>query len=125
MKISKKLLLVPALVITLAGTAWMGISRVSAATTDSKYPPLVTKFMQKFGLKESDVQSVMDEVQSDRQKEMQARYEARLTEAVTAGEITAAQKQLLWDKHAELKAKMQAQRQELQTWGTQNNIDLK
>ena len=102
------------------------------ATTTTTPPSLMDKIIEKFGLNKEEVQTVVNTYRTERQQEMQAKFEANLTTAVKNGELTEAQKQLILTKHAELmKANeadfqnRQARRTELQTWATQNGIDLK
>ena len=104
---------------------------------------LVQKIAQRFGLNESDVKVVFDEDRSERQAEMQARFADRLTQAVSNGEITEAQKQLILDKHEEMQSQRETEReqfqnmtaeerrsereahhQELETWAETNGIDI-
>ncbi len=117
-----KLLVLAIAGMVLGGVAWAGSSRVLAVTT-GKYPPVVQKLIDKFGLKETEVQTVMDEVQTERQAAMQSRFEERLTEAVKAGKLTEAQKTAILAKWKELAAKREAERQELQNWAKQNGLD--
>lgn len=63
---------------------------------------LIQMLSSKFGLQESEVQSVFNQHRDEMQKNMQAKVEARLTQLVTDGKITEAQKQLILTKHVEL-----------------------
>lgn len=108
----------------------------------------VERIAQKFGLKQTDVQAVVDQVrderQGERQTEMTELIEARLSIAVKNGKLTEAQKNLILAKHKELQAqktkdmaawrdlshdqrrsKMDEQRVALEAWAKQNNIDTK
>ena len=80
---------------------------------------------------ETEHESRRSEMQATRKAEL----EAKLTQAVTDGKITAAQKQLILAKHAELQAEhaadrdasreeRAAERAELETWAKENGIDL-
>ena len=55
----------------------------------------VQKFAQRFGLNESEVESFMDEMHKEHMQDMQTGFEDRLTEAVSSGDITDDQKQLI------------------------------
>jgi len=142
MKMKRKLLL-PVFAIAFVGSTF-GLSKVQAQIQENKYPLIVERLAQRFGLKESDVQAVFEEVHQERQQEMQARLEERLTQAVKNGKITESQKQAILAKHKELTEKrqqnkenwrnmtleekrkaIQQQRQELKSWADQNGIDLK
>lgn len=103
---------------------------------------LVQKIADKFHINTSDVQAVFDQERSERQAEMQVKFEERLTQLVKDGKITNAQKQLIIAKHKELQAtrqangsawqnmsseerrvQMQAEKQALDDWAKQNGID--
>jgi Skp family chaperone for outer membrane proteins len=112
---------------------------------------LVAKIADKFGLKIEDVQEVFDQEKKDRQAEMEAKYLERLNTLVSEGKITDAQKQLILNKHNEMKNKRQTEmqnmqgktgeerkalmeakrserekeRKDLETWATQSGIDVK
>lgn len=132
------------LVLSLAGVTTFGVVRAYAQTpTGGPFQSIIQKLAQRFGLNETDVKAVFDEVHTKRLTQMDALYERRLTDAVQSGKLTETQKSLLIDKHKELQAKrqsdfasgqtmtfeqrksaMQLQKQELQLWAQQNNIDL-
>lgn len=141
--IKRKIILV-SIILTLAGIGAFGVASVYAQSPQGKYPSIVQKLVEKFGLKESDVQSVFDEAQQERQSQMQAKFEESLSQAVKDRKITEAQKQLILTKRQELKANsqanftnmqnmtpdqrkgdMQAQNQALTDWAKQNSIDIK
>lgn len=104
---------------------------------------LVQRIAQKFNLQESEVQAVFDQDRQERQAQHEATAEAQLTQLVTDGKITEAQKQLIIQKRNELHEKrqnemdtrkamtreerhsgMETERQALEDWAEQNNIDL-
>jgi hypothetical protein len=136
------------------GTAAISAKHVLATDTASTNPmsSLVQKIAQKFNLSEADVQAVVDADRAERETQMKAEREAdnekRLAEAVTKGEITEAQKQLILAKQKEIEAtresskpadmknltddektavktKMDAQRSALEEWAKTNGIDVK
>jgi len=142
----KKKFVLPAVMVMALGLALMGGVYVNAqsATSDSTHKTIVQRLVERFGLKESDVQSVFDQAQTDRQAEMQAKAEEQLTKLVTDGKITEAQKQLIVAKRAEMKAaqptrptqdstltpdqrkaEMETNNTELETWAKANGIDVK
>lgn len=98
-------------------------ARVNAHGTTPQQT-LIQKLVAKFGLKEADIQSIFDEIQTERQKEMQTRFDEKLTQAVKDGKITQAQKQAILAKYKELQVKNQQSREELEAWARANNIDL-
>lgn len=142
---NKKLALA-AVTATLVGSGLFATSTVFAQGTTTHTNPmstLVGKIATKFHLNQSDVQAVFDENRAQRQAEMEAKFEQRLTQAVTNGEITEAQKQLILTKHKEIsekrqtemqsmqslsrderKAAMDKQRTELEQWAKDNNVDV-
>lgn len=84
---------------------------------------LIQKLVDRFGLKEEEVQSVFDEVRNERHQEMQSRVEEQLSEAVQNKEITEEQKQLILQKKQELQELRDTE--ELNQWAEENSIDLK
>ena len=142
-KVNYKIIL-PALLIAGSGLIFLTVATAQAQTNQANRTSLVQAIAQRFGLQESDVQSVFDENRNQHQAQMQAKFEDRLTQAVTDGKITEEQKQAILTKRQELqtaqqdqktnwqnmtaderKQAMQTQQQDLQTWATQNGIDLK
>ncbi|MFA5009780.1 MAG: hypothetical protein WC553_00925 [Patescibacteria group bacterium] len=142
----KNKFILPALVVMATGVALLGGSFVHAqTTTDSgQHVSIIQRLVEKFGLKEADVQAVFDEDKAARQTEMKAKTEEQLTQLVTDGKITEAQKQLIVAKRAELEAsrstepvkdssltaeqrktQMEASRTELEAWAKTNGIDVK
>ena len=144
-------IILPAAAVVLAGATFV-TTRAAYAEEAPQSPitSIVERIAERFSLSTSDVQTVFDEEHQAREAEMQSQYEARLDEAVSNGELTAEQKQLILDKHNELQAErenskpnframknmteeerqankdeMEAQHQELQDWADQNEIDLK
>ena len=147
---NKKVLLPVLGAILLAGTVYT-TSTVSAQSTNGNGSgqTIIQRLAEKFGLAETDVQAVFDEERTAHQEQMQAQYEERLTEAVSNGDLTEAQKQLILAKHEELEAaheadrgqmgqmkdmttqeraaereKRQAERDALQAWADENGIDM-
>lgn len=128
----KKLLLIPVTALAVGGAILMTPQSAHAQTTDTNpFTSLIQRIAQKFNLKEEDVKTVFESHREERQKEMQQKYLDRLTQAVKDGKITEAQKQLLIQKHDELKAKHEQNRANRQTefdalkkWASDNNIDL-
>jgi hypothetical protein len=117
---SKLILAALALVIA-GGVVWVSIPKVSAQTTSGK--TIIQRLAEKFGAKETDVQSVFDQERTERQSEMQARYEERLTQAVQDGKITAAQKTAILTKHKEMQQERETERTEWQTWLKANGLE--
>lgn len=90
----------------------------------TKFPTLIQRIIDKFKLDTGEVEKVMDEERTERQKEMRTRREARLEEAVKAGVITSEQKTALLNKEDEWQQKQQQLMQERQQWMEQSGIDF-
>jgi hypothetical protein len=143
----KNKFVLPALGILAIGAALAGGTFVHAQTITagtSQYPSIIQRLVDRFGLKTAEVQAVFDQANTDRQAEMKAKEQAHLDRLVTDGKITPAQEQLIVAKRAEMeanwptepvkdssltpvqmKAKMEAQKTELETWAKTNGIDVK
>lgn len=140
----KQKIIMSALAVTLAGGAIFGTTYAFAQSNTTESSTLVQMIADKFGLNKNDVQGVFDQFKTQRQTQMETKFEDRLTQDVTAGKITEAQKQLIIAKRKELQGNRQAfleslknmtaadrkaaldkQHQDLQNWATQNNIDIK
>lgn len=115
----------------------------AASTPGTQVSSLVQKIAQKFGVPQADVQAVFDADKQEHMQHMQAQAEQRLTDLVSAGKITQAQRDLIVAKQKELEANRQAnfeamkgktqterkaamdtQRAELEAWAKTNGIDL-
>ncbi len=94
---------------------------------------LASSLANKLGVEESKVNTALDSVRSENQAsratEMKTNYTEKLTEAVTAGKLTEAQKTLLLTKFDEVKTKQddlrkqqETLRTETETWAKTNNI---
>ncbi len=141
MKHSMKLAVVT--VTTAAVMAWGATSIYARGWDGANNETLIQRLVQKFGLKTDDVRSVFDTVRDERQAQMQQKLTNKLDALVKEGKLTEAQKRLIISKHTELqaqrekdkdtlkdltpeerRAKMQAQRTDLENWAQQNNIDI-
>ena|SRR3989338_6769998 len=141
MKMNRKLF-VPTLALAIAASTLGGLAIAHAA--DQNGQTLSARIAEQFGLKESDVQSTIDQFRADKEAEHKAQFEDYLTQAVTDGKITQAQKQLILTKVGELqeardanrdqwkdltpaerRSKMKEKMNELKTWAHDNGIELK
>lgn len=105
---------------------------------------LIQKLAEAFGKSETEVEAVFEDLRLERQQQLQAQYQERLDQAVENGELTEEEKQLILNKHAELRlmheedwanrenmtpeewrAQREAERDELESWAEEHNIDLK
>lgn len=141
-RMKKKKMLVPALAIIAMCAIMVTSSPAFAQSEQSGYATLVQRLAEKFGLKETDVQTVFDDARKEKQKNNQVRIEERLSQAVKDGKLTETQKRRVLDKHAELMKANDAQREamknltpeerrvakekartELEQWAQDNGID--
>lgn len=125
---TKKTVIVPAIILTIVGgIAAFGASNAYAQNAQGRTPSIIQELATKFGLNVNDVKAVFDQNRQERQAQMETNFEQRLTQAVTAGKLTEAQKQLIIAKRKEIQTAHQnqqkIQRQDVLTWAKQNNID--
>jgi hypothetical protein len=120
-----KKLLFPLAALTIFGSVVYGAVSVRAADNGAGKDEMISTLAAKLGIAETEVQSAFDEIHTERQAEMKARYESNLDELVAASKITAEQKSAILAKHEELRAKHEAERSELKSWAEENGIDLK
>lgn len=115
----KKALITLIFALGLLSLVGYGTARAYASNPD-KYPSIIQKLVDKFGLNEDEVKAVFDEDRKGRQqgmqarfeeqkKEMETRFEEQLNQAVADGKINEEQKQAILIK----KEEMQADREEL------------
>lgn len=142
MKKHKSLLIFLAAAVLIGGVVTFGTTH-AFAQSNGQGETLAQMIAQKFNLNPSDVQSVMSQYRQDRQTQMEANFKARLDQDVKDGKITADQETLILNKRQELqtnrksefanfknmtpdqrKAAMQSQKQDLENWAKQNNIDI-
>ena len=139
---NKQTLLLPVLGAAFIGSTMLGVGYARAQDTANPTTSIVQKIAQKFNLKEADVQSVFDEEHTARHAQMQAEVDKRLTQAVTDGKITQAQKQAILAKFQEMKnnkpamesfknmtaeqrkAQMETKRTELESWAKSNGLTM-
>ncbi|HEV7453760.1 MAG TPA: hypothetical protein VGO07_00705 [Candidatus Saccharimonadales bacterium] len=134
---SKKALIMAGVGTVVGLAAFAGVASAQTPAASDGQQSLVDKISAKFNLNKSDVQAVFDQDKSAHQAEMQQKMDDRLTQAVTDGKITAAQKTAIESKHAEVKAYfesikdkpaaeqktlMKAKMDELQQWAKDNGL---
>ncbi len=138
---NKKYIL-PVIAMTLVGSVLLGGTYVYAQTETGQ--TFAAKLALRLGIEEGKVQTALDDIHKEHQVEMQARIEEKLTQAVSSGKITEAQKQAILDKHKTLmaskealreefkdmtpeerKAMMEKEQEEMKAWADENGIDLK
>jgi TolA-binding protein len=124
----KKTIVITSVVIAVLLVAGALGTGVVLAANSSSYPPMVKKLADKLNVKEDDVQGAIDEMRTEKQKEMQKKFEERLDQAVKDGKITEEQKAEILKKQEAIQKKQEEMRelkQDLQNWATENNIDLR
>ena len=121
------------LVTLTAALGVFGITKISALIDSGKVPAIITNLAKKFNLNVSDVQQVFQDTRTQQQND-------RLSQLVTDGKITEAQKQLIIDKRTEIESKVadinnkqmtateradaiQTLRDDLKKWSSDNKID--
>ena len=130
---------------TTLGLGIFGSSQAFAQTTTTQNPmsSLIQSIATKFGLNQADVQAVFDAERQKHQAQMKANFEKQLTQYVTDGKLTEAQKQLILQKRSELqatrksqkesntsltpeerKSQMDAEKTALQAWAKENGIAM-
>ncbi len=121
-----------------------GTSYVSAQTpANNSDLSIVQRMSQRFGLNQSDVQSVFDQHHQEMQSKHQARMEERLNKFVAEGKLNNTQKQAILTKIQDMQSKKlsnmenfrtmtpeqrQAEKEkhhaEMKTWAQSQGIDL-
>lgn len=139
----KKQLLLPGFALLILGVVTLGATTVSAQGMMGDHSSLITKIAQKFNLKEADVKAVFDEDRQAMHTQMKQKVSDNLSQLVTQGKITEAQKAALLAKMEELqkkhlsdrdtmknmtpeqrKAAMDKERSDLEAWAKEQGIDL-
>ena len=135
MALSKKTLILPAVVAVIAAAATVSIG--SARAENDGGSSIVDKIATRFNLKNDDVQKVFDENRAEHEAKRQKKLEDRLHGAVEDKKITAEQKDQILAKHKELKSFMDSiknesheerhelmedKMDELKKWAEENNI---
>jgi hypothetical protein len=114
-------------------------SGVSANDGSFRENGLIQRLMEKFGLNQSEVDTVVNAYRSERQAEMQAKHQERLQQLVDEGTLTEEQKNLVQQKHNEWQNNkpdfsgmgheerheaMEAHKTEMEQWASENGIEL-
>lgn len=101
---------------TIAGMGFFTVNRAAAEENSNGQNPmqsLVAKIAQKFGLKQADVQTVVDQHRTERETLRENNYLSRLDQLVADKKITVDQKQLIIAKNKELRSERE---QEMEEW---------
>lgn len=103
------------------GALWASVPGASAQGPNQE--SIIQRLAEKFGVNQDEVQSVFDQQREERQAQMQARYEERLNQAVTDGEITTNQKDAILKKHQEMQQNREQERADWQAWLKENGLE--
>ncbi len=123
----KSKIIIPAIILgtlVLGGALYSAKALADDAGATGRKGPDTAALAQKLGVDQSKVDSAMDEIRAERQKERQAEISTKLDQAVKDGVITAEQKQKILDKQAELQGQRGQKRTEMQQFYKDNGIDF-
>ena len=111
--------------IALAVLTMVGVvgAKTIKADENNTYPPIVQRLAEKFNLNQDEVKNVFDEDRQLRQQDRLNSLEDGLNKAVSDGVITSEQKQTFLEKHSNMQQERGQNREEMQTWFTENGID--
>ena len=105
--LSRKIVIPMAAVAVIAAGVF-GVAQVSAAGSNtSGQNNLAQKIADTFHLDKNKVQAVIDQNRQDNQVARETKYETRLSQGITDGKLTAAQKALVLSEHQILASKFQ------------------
>lgn len=107
----------------IASVGYFGSNYVLADDENPMHQTLISRIAEKFNLKESDVEAVFEAVRDEKHEEMKAEREKRLTQAVSDGVITEAQKTAILSKMNENINERKGNREEMQNFFKEQGID--
>jgi len=108
--------------IVLVGSLAYGATKISA--DDTFIHPLAQRIAERFGLNQDEVNTFMNQVREERRNQGDDAPKYFLDQAVADGKITEEQKNLLEQKREEMQSERETHRQEMETWASENGIDL-
>ena len=121
MKIAKRFLVAgTAATIGIASLAGVGVSAQSTSQES-----LINRLAEAFNVSQEEVQTVFDEEKTARQAELAEERSEDLQTLVDDGTITAEQKTAIEAKQSELQTQRESQKEELEAWAEENDIDAK
>lgn len=110
MKISKNVL--AAGLVTVATGTLLGVSSVTAQSSDTSAETIVDKIVSTFNLDREEVEAVFEEHREQKHEERQAHWEERLADLVEEGSLTQDQANRLHELHTEHHEKIEALREQ-------------
>jgi len=102
---------------------YFGVNYIKASDETRPMDTLITRIAEKFNLKKEDVEAVFDSVHQEKMEEMAKEREEKLNQAVSDGIITQTQKDALFSKMNENQNERRENREEMQQWFKDQNID--
>lgn len=99
-------------------------AKALADDTAGRRGPNTEALAQKLGIDQAKVDSAMEEIRVEKQKERQAEVSSKLDEAIKDGVITSEQKQKILDKQAEIRGERGSKRAEMEQFYKDNGIDF-
>jgi hypothetical protein len=109
---NKKLLIIPAAALIVGGLS-LSTTQASAFNKSFSDHPMISKIAEKFGLDEAEVQGFMEEQREAKQAEMQEKFMEKLNAAIADGKLTQEQKELILQKHEEMKNRQVGQKENM------------
>lgn len=119
---NKKVLLA-SVVLGAATLAGIGLATSTSADIGSSIDSKKAMFAEKLGVKESQVETAMQELKAEKMAAMKDKQEESLQKAVDDGVITAEQKDALITKKEEMRQKREAEKTEMEAWLLEQGID--
>lgn len=111
--------------IALLSAVGYGATVALANSEEEQSHPMIQALAERFGLSETEVKEVFDEVHADHFSQIQTNLEERLDQAVEDGILTEEQKQALLNKKAEMRSHSHEHKEEMQVWFEEQGIDHK
>lgn len=120
-----KKILIPVIVLGILATgAAIWSTGIAKAQNNRNGEAMSQELAQKLGIDQSKVNDAMSQIRSEHQAERKAEIEKKLSQAVTDGKITEAQKTAILAKQTEMQQSRGKERQEHQQWLADNNLDV-
>lgn len=139
----RKSIIIPVTAAIIIGGVIFSAGQTFAQATVDPQQNIIQKLSEKLGISQDKVKSAFEEIHGERQTEMKANIEQKLTQAVTEGKIIETQKQAILTKFSEMhqnhrgnfqefksmtpeqrKQAKDSRKSELETWAQQNGINL-
>lgn len=139
MNISKKAILAGLAVASISGVGFF--SQNVFAQSPGDFDTLAKQIATRFDLKQEEVRTVLEDFKKEKEIERQAKFNQKLDQAVTSGQLTEPQKAAILEKRQEIKNRLtkiktdndenkrhtalKQLRDEVKVWATDNSIPLR